>query len=374
MILDGQKYTEVNASLITRYLRSLGWVTRTFNNGMRQLTHDDGHIEVFLSQGATEEIQREEAYFAIRTISDYYAEKAEVVERKILSYLTDRISGRIPDEYVRNDTIEFKVASEYMSQMKAFLSSSASTEISGKQHFERTLKEASEYAERCRFGHTFRGSFGFVVASPVEPNESPNLDIVDEAAPLGRRVVERIARGLETVQNASKNDDPEMISGVDSGFSSNMCDALANLVEETQVSRIAFGIEFSREWKRAASTEEVKFEVAQSNVELLRAAAKSMRIEEDPEPQTVFGRIRRVSTDGNPSNLDGDSAKREVEINWVNQDDKLVHVKLSVSPDEYLRAVEAHKAGQPVSAAGLLTTKGKTRLLTEIRDFKLLEI
>lgn len=365
----------VSASLIARYLQSLAWKRKVFKNGLIQLTPDNNDVEVFFSVGTNKQQRQEESVMALRTIADFYDTTIEMVQTKVLSYLSDRISNRIPDEYVRNDTIEYRVASEYLVGMRTFLSTSAATEISGKLHFERTLKEASIYADQCRFGHTFRGSFGFVVASPVESNDNPVFDGLEQALPLGRRVIERIARGLHSIDEASEIEDPDCIVKAVKGFSANMCTALADLLEKTEVSRMDFGIDFSSEWKSSlATTDPVNFEIESSNIELLRVAAKRMTADAEPSREAIFGRVRSVSTDGNPSDLNDAEPKREVEINWVSKEEKLVHVKLKVSPSDYLTAVEAHRSGRPVSVSGMLPPSGKTRWLTEVSELKVIDL
>lgn len=356
---------DISPSLLVRYLKGRGWTANTLTNGLQHLTQENGQFEILLHLTRQYESLPEEIYFAIRTVADYYDKDINHVVQEIRSHLSDRISGRIPDQYVSNDSIEFRVAKDYVTGMRDFLASSATTELTESRHFYRTLKEASQFTDNCRFGHTFRGSFGFVIESPVELNETPSLEVFEEALPLGRRVVERIVNGFDHIQLAAQNNDPTYISREDSGLSANMCDALADLVEEVAVSQISFGIDLSTEWKSTSSGTAQCYEVAQSSLEVIRSAAISLRSEEKPTTVEIVGRIRRVATDGVPSDLLDDKAKREIELNWISEDDRIVHIKLNVSPEEYLTAVEAHKNGKYVKVKGLLPATGKTRSFVE---------
>ena len=356
----------ISPGLVTRYLRTRGWDLTRLQNGMNMLSKDEGDFEIFLSQGREGRNHKEEVYFALRTISDYYGKDISEVCRSVSSHLSDRISSRIPDEYVRNDSIEFKVAATYISGMKTLLSSSATTEITDNRSFRRTLKEAIQYSETCRFAHTFRGSFGFVIESPVGVNDTPPLDGFDEDVPLERRVVERLVHGFSSIEEASIFEDPSLITGKTSGLSANMCDALADLLEDMDVSNIKFEVDFSSEWRRKETLEQGRFfQFAQSDVEIIREGARALKIDEVPQKEAIFGKVRRVGTDGNPSDLLDDGARREIEINWISDDDKLIHIKILVSPEDYLKALDAHKNSKVIAVTGLLSATGKTRWLTE---------
>ena len=373
-MMDQSSLADISASLIVRHLKELGWDHRSLSNGLQMLSQDDGKVEIFLHDSLQGKFTAKEVYFAVRTLSDYYEREFGQIVGEIRSRLSDRISSRIPDEYVRNDSIEFGMASDYVSSMRTFIASSATTELTRSRHFSRTVKEAIAYTDDCRFGHTFRGSFGFVIESPVELNDSPTFEDVPEVLPLGRRVVERIALGFEHIEQASRNNDPTLIAHESSGMSANMCDAIADLVENIDVSQIKFGIDLSTEWKSSLPDSRKNFQITQNNVELIRSAARSLKSEEEPTEVEIIGRIRRVATDGVPSNLFDDKDKREIEISWLSNDDNLVHIKLNVTPEEYLEAVDAHKNGKHITVKGLLPASGKTRHLKEHGRITVLDV
>jgi hypothetical protein len=329
-------------------------------------------IKIFFEKQVTLETKKKEVFFALKTISDYYERTIDDVSNDIKALAYDQITSKIPNEYVLNDTIELRIASQYINQMRSFLASSATTEMTGERHFRRTRKEALEYAEQCRFGHTFRGSFGLLIESPVGLNDAPTMHIVSESLPLNRRIIERIAVGLSTYSEAVETQNPGAIAKRLDGFSANICDAMADIIEETDVSKIDLGIKLSPEWRSELVDTRSTFSVEHKNIELLREAAKSMRIDERPRPVNVFGRIRRVETDGNPADLLEDTATKEIEINWASDDNTLLHVKLTLSNTRYVEAVEAHKSGKLVSASGMLVRVGRSWRLNQVEDFKII--
>lgn len=366
---------DIEPSLIIRYLQHAGWLADEFGRKLNRVFFKDeapDPVEIFFEKQAGLEEKKKEVFFALKTISEFYEREISDVSNDIKSLTYDQITSKIPNEYVLNDTIQLNVASQYINQMRGFLASSATTELTGERHYKRTRKEALEYAEHCRFGHTFRGSFGFLIESPVGLNNSPTLELGGDPLPLNRKIVERIAVGLTAYSEAVDAQNPTIISRREDGFSANMCDAMADVIEETHVSKMVIGIKLSPEWKSEKLAMKSVFSVEQKNIELLRAAAKSMRVDEKPRPVTVFGRIRRVETDGNPADLLEDPAPKEIEINWAGDDNTLLHVRLTLPNADYAEAVEAHKSGKPVSVSGMLTRVGRSWRLDKPENFKVI--
>lgn len=112
---------------------------------------------------------------AITTLSALENREPGLVISAIRSIGFDAVHARIPDGMVLDDTIHLEVAANYTAGIKSVLAATATTEMQPGPYFLRLLKGATEYAENCRFGHTFRGSFGFTVESSVVPNDSPAL-------------------------------------------------------------------------------------------------------------------------------------------------------------------------------------------------------
>ena len=365
--MDSSHTSDVKPSMISRYLKARGWSEDTLNSDQSIFIAPDQEFEVLIDRSTSEESVRKNVYFAVRTISDYYEMGINNARREILSHLSDRISGSIPTRYVKDDSIDFAIAAEYMAGIRKMLSASASTVLTGERYFKRTLKEAAHYADKCRFGHTFRGSFGFVVESPLPENTSPTFEGIADETPLGRKVIERISKGFVHIERASTQQDMSFITSEESGLSSNMLDSVADIFEETAVDSINFAFKFSMEWATDAKAAHIKqLKISSSDVSMFREASQLLRPKEDEfKQETIFGRVRKLETDGNPRDLDDDSSSREVEIIWLAEDDKPIKVRIKVTPQEYRVALQAHEAGKILSVRGILPASGKTRVLRE---------
>ena len=325
---------------------------------------DDVELVLPREQAASDFLRRMEG--AIRTLSGVEGRSPEEVISDVRMIGYDVVRSRIPNAMVYDDAIHLEVATKYITGVKSLLTATATTEIQPDPYFLRVRKEASEYADRCRFAHTFRGSFGFSIESPVVPNNEPTLPQIEQLPPFERRVMERFARGVRTVCDAvTTGDTAALVATAKTGFSANACEQFAKLVEDTSPGGLVFAFAFSPEWRADRELAQVReFAVGMPHVEVSRAAAKVLRSQFTPRPETVFGRVVRLESEGDPSDLLNPIGSREIAIQWSNEDLGDIQVRVSLDASEYLKAIEAHGSGRPVKVSGTLERRGRVYVLS----------
>lgn len=368
MSFTRRELVPVSKNAVIRYLTDQGWQRENSRDGrLVKLSLQDAEsadpVDLIFSTRAEPQQERNEVAAAIDTLTQLYDVSRFQLTQSLASIAYDVMLTRIPDEYVRHESIELGTANAYMGGMKSFLAASATTELSGQPSFARTLKEALAYANQCRFGHTFQGSFGFVIESPVGMNDAPAMPIVEENVPFGRKVMQRISRGLTSFSDAVEQDDPAPLVAPESGMSANMCDEVVGLIEDTGISKLEISISLSPEWASAEGTSHPLYKIERRYVDLLKDASARLRREETPKREIVIGRIVRLETDGNPADLLGDPSVREITVSWDSADYGPIRIQIPLDPTSYLAALEAHKTGQLFSVAGLLKRKGRGWLL-----------
>jgi len=88
-----------------------------------------------------------------------------------------------------------------------------------------------EQAERCLCDHTVHGRFGFTIRSPL-----PSLEEIQRSHArdwIGCGVVERITRGLMSVQSVREENTSKIISEpYQTGLNGNMCQAVLKMREK----------------------------------------------------------------------------------------------------------------------------------------------
>lgn len=310
---------------------------------------------------------------ALSTLTELEQRPTSEIVAAISARGVDVIRSRMPDAITLNETIHLAVARNFVMGIRDVLASTATTELEPEPFFLRVKKEGTEFADRCRFGHTFRGSFGFTIESPISPNEEPTLDGIEGPAPFERRVVERFARGLKFISAAVAMEDPsEIVDHAEVGFNANACEQFADLVEATSTTKLTFDFIFSPEWGRPHAPPREEYEVGFQHVEVSREAARRLRTQVGPREATISGRIVRLQSEADPSDIENALGTREIAVLWSTEPEGDIHVRAVLDPVEYLTAVRAHADGRAVELSGTLEKRGRRWVLSSPSGLKVI--
>lgn len=302
---------------------------------------------------------------ALRTLSQLAEREAAELADDINSLGFDRIRSIIPDEQVRADSIDLNVATNFILSARRLVTATATNELVPSTFYGRITKDALAYTERCRFGHTFRGSFGFTIESPVIQNDEPPLPGIPQTPPFERRVIQRLVRGLHDVQKAEATENPGIIAeNYERGFNANMCEALVDLISGTS-DRLAIEVAWSPEWRPSPDVPSAPvFHIKPVTVEIVRDAANSLRRAETARELDILGKVIRLKSEHNPADLLDLTSPREIVIQWMSDEFGPLNVKVNLSPTDYIAALEAHRTGQMVSITGVLERINRTWILS----------
>ena len=201
------------------------------------------------------------------------------------------------------------------------------------------------------------------------------MRIMQEPPPFERLVIQRLARGVQAVCNAVDNDDEKwLVEDVKQGFSANACEHFADLIESTSAGGLEISFAFSPEWIAPSElTSRQSFRVGARHVEASRSAAKTLRSKPVSRPEKVVGRVIRLESEVNPSDLLNQKGTRQIVVQWASADLGNIQVRISLIAGDYLQAVEAHRAGKPVVASGTLEQTGQRFALKNPTDFAVIE-
>lgn len=247
---------------------------------------------------------------------------------------------------------------------------SASSEKEARPYFKQALSKGKKHAEYCQFGHTFQGSFGFSIESPLIISKQRALEGFNEPLPFERKVIERIVRGFLTIQDAVLYEDLSLLTNsYNKALNANMCQALVEMsIDKTMQ------IEYSVQWSPIlAPSEDVRqFKAicldSKAYDYLERAASEMKSIE--PREVTIQGEIHSLHSTSDPRVQD--DAPRMIEVNWYDEEERSIKVKVSLSAEEYLAAIEAHSGHKEITVTGLLEKRGSRWELENPTDFGIL--
>ncbi|WP_336492056.1 hypothetical protein [Methylobacterium nigriterrae] len=365
--------SRVPLSSLKRYLSATGWRRDVLRSGLELFSlGSDDDFEIVLSANSRARDAGQRLTLAIQTLTALQERPPEEVIAAIRAISYDIIRSRLPDHAIRHDTIKLGTAEEAIRCLRRILAASAHAELHSGPYFERVDTVAQRYADDCRFGHTFRGSFGFTIESHVGPNTTEVVADLKDTLPLSRRAVQRVARGLRAVEAAIDQEDPsKIVEGFKTGLNANACDELADLVEAPNVGDVRFEIAFSPEWGAPDGIgSEMSAEIRHARSgEVIREASKLLRHIEFEKHRTIRGTIYTLRTKENPSDLFSNTVPREVVIATDLDDFGSINVRVYLQAEDYLRALEAHRDGREIVVQGELERTGRGWLLENPRDF-----
>lgn len=377
--MTGEPFNTDRISLgsLRRYLTAHHWRRSTLRSGLELFTfQEDEDFEIALpteAKGRDLDLLLQQA---IRTLSGLSKTVPNDVIAAIRSISYDLVHSRLPDGIIRHDTIPLATAEEVIRRMGKILGASAQAELNPQPYFISTDSAASAYIDTCRFGHTFKGSFGFTIESYVGPNSDGVVDADVPAPPLARRAVQRFARGLRTVEQAVASENPDQIvRSYDTAFNANACEELIHLLEAPEVGEVSFDVVFSPEWGAPpdlGTTPSITLRSALA-IDVMKEASRLLRHVNYEKRCTIVGIVRHLSSDENPSDLFSGSGSRDVQILWDSPEHGRTKVHVSLASEDYLQAIDAHKAGKMVAVYGELERLRSYWKLQNPRDFTVLD-
>lgn len=364
-IIDG-----MSLKLVTRYLRATGWTReRAGESYSLFVSPNDANTQLELFVANSEDVRGWQSSIrdALETLAGLHEKPLDQITLAIRSLLYDVVHSKLPNEMVRDDSIDLDVAAEFIWRAKRLLAASATAEILRSQSFKKVRKEAQAYAGSCRFGHTFRGSFGFTLESPLsEPLQQTIMGTPE--APFERKVVERLARGLVSMDEALTDQNPEILAAsYADGWNANVCDEFVKLYEAAKQSAITFSFVWSREIVPDVQVQSGRvFSVSRPKIEILQDAAARLRAREQEQQERIVGRVIELKAENLGQLI---APEGEIVVRWVSEDAGNIKVHMTLPRENYRLAIQAHDQGQTIEACGTLEKKGRLWHLTNIERF-----
>lgn len=345
------------------YLTKNGWSRIALDRKKSQLflLRGDGYDDLRIMLPATDKFidSKDRLTQAIEALSQIEGRPALDICMDLLTTTSDslRVRLQIPDA---NTSIPIENASRHVKSIKNLLLYSACSEIKTLPHFEHPIPAAQGVLSNFEFCHTFQGSFGFEISSTVA-RKNVTADLFE--TPKNRKVVERIARGLITLEKAVSAEDPDiLIKSYETAMNARMCDAIAQIGLGGEFN---FGIDI--DWASTVTPAEDVSEfksqfIGGVQVSMLNYVSEKLKLIE-PERKSISGLVVNLHCSTNPS--DG-AARRIVAVKTDDSQYGLIEVQLALGPDMYQLALNAHSEGKKLFASGQLQRIGNTWSLDAI--------
>ncbi len=187
---------------------------------------------------------RERLADAITSLAAIEDKAPQSILRRIARINRDALCTRvIPAGGNELNSVTFSAAAHYVADLQTLFSYAATVENNPTPHFGRASNVGSEFVEECRFAHTFRGSFGFVVETPPLPEATNVTPLPSMTFP--RRVMERLATGFDLVRQGVANDDITTVSNnYREGLNANLCETVIKMSGRASRTSTEFSVNF----------------------------------------------------------------------------------------------------------------------------------
>jgi hypothetical protein len=366
------------------FLRLSGWQDASTNGSWHQFVdprqHKPDDLEIVLPSSDSARDLGLYIRNGVELLGAILDQSPETVALRIAFVDSDLLSIKNLESGEHN-SIALKLAAQQIKQIRQLVELSAQTERNPKPYFSTMPAGQGKILEHYRFGHTFAGSFGFRIESPVtttpytfDPTLFNTNEFVDEqvvVAPFARRVMERMARGLVSTDRARiSRDISPLVDHYASGFNANMCMAIIGMSDKRQIP-----LEYSVVWspKLKPLPELAQFssvQLNQSSYQLLQDAVEVLK-ETEPEYIRIRGMVTELSSADDPR-AEGDIT-RLVVVRWNNRpgNARPVKVIVPVSRTEYQLALDAHRNWNTVEVTGRVEQIGANWRLFDTSRFEI---
>jgi hypothetical protein len=360
---------------VRRYLVSLGWEARPHPNSRIELFEKaDGNHEVISIvipsyDDASNERQMLEAAMGI--LAEHQRVPSGDLSNMVLDWHRDVLTVRIFDYAGGVSSLPLTTASDTLIQLKNLMGYTAYTEQNPQPFFEKAGGVSAEFSAQCRFGHTFRGSFGIRIEVPFDYTE-PLLPMDGNPSdpPFERLVTERLAAGLNSLREASEVESiAPLVDGFLDGFSANMLWTLVGAYDGLNGARIEYDLKWSGQLRSEYEEAWKPFVFEGRAFEFARKAAKELeKVTQLPE-HVVVGHVTALKSDMPPGLDEQQEFEHIVTMYWEKERGNRVRIRVPLNPVDYMAACDAHKDGRKVRVFGYPEKTGKFWVLNRAHGF-----
>ncbi len=363
---------------VTAYIRKAGWRKLDHPNDRILVflgpIHDDSQneIKLVLPNGnefpdAPDKIQSAvQLLSAVENLPEW--EIVQKIKNRGVDILRQRIINSTPISSLPLESIPY-----ILRALRDLIFYSACMEQDPQSFFDKGRKIGTEFTKKCRFGHTFFGSFGLSIEMPIPPNIQQVSVCDKEQIPLERRIMERIARGLQfAVRSVNEGDVGILTTSYHQGFNANLYEVMIQLSECLADFTLAYSMTWSTEYR---VSEDVR---SFSNIQIdpihyrpfFESAAKTLRTARESVETEVMGNIIQLHAELEDDLSLYDVKDRQITLIWEMEKGRKIQLHVSLTADEYRLACDAHRDGRQVIVKGKPEKQGKLWILTSPSGFQ----
>jgi hypothetical protein len=313
----------------------------------------------------------------VEKLSTLEERSQQAVIKSLLEVGDDGIAFRVTTARPEELSLPLAFAGSMVAGAQQMLLASACTVLKPQAHHPRLSRtEAQQLLETAKFRHTEAGSFVLNVSCPVQGLDVQTSLLPDEEqAPFVRRTTLTLFRSLRELITSIETDSlDELVAraklGGGSVVSSNLCEAITRLEDETLRNSIEIGISWAACMPRPGDEPQISVvRIQHDYFARIEEVRRELRSNEQHLEDVFPGTVERL--DGEM----GQDGKRlgEVILSILTPDGEQVRVRANLDAQQYEKADRAHMTeGAYVKVVGKLHPGRQPRQLSDIASFELM--
>lgn len=343
---------------VSQFLASQSWELETRDDQIKEIWRVPDHgpraARIMLPLATDYVDFRERFYDALRAIGRLNDWDADSLYEHIIAAKSDLLYIRL-DQAMADGTIPFRQAEATIASIFRMMKAAATTTADpSHSHRGRRSAAVTEFLDKdVRLGHTKRGSFVFTVVSRLDDDESPSsvdaqMDAIAGIPPFQRRVMETLARGLQTTNRLAHGQAREALADPAAwGVSANLVEALEEMAQPEGLR----ALDLSFAWAPGESAPDVGPEPIRLEhevfPELARVKERLVRQEEPPHRETLVGPVKSLTREEGSQE---DETGVVVILADVHGRTRNVHLTLSGTDHDW--AIRAYRRKLPLTVTG----------------------
>jgi hypothetical protein len=356
---EGYPLKQIGSIRLKNYLKDRGWQEESFPRkellkfrSPMPISSSNRFIQLYIP--ANDEINDYDRIieYALEGISAYENRSFDDVVSQMLN-LGDSLKIEVSNMETAKGSIPLpKGISMYEGVRDLFVYSACAELDPITKNFRRKFKSAINLAEKCLIGQTQYGSFVANIYCPTRRPRDRTL-FVEPTSPFERRVLLRILRGLDDINDSIEADNPDpIVNNYRNGLNSNMCNALITIIEIGMSSNIIITPNLEPIWPIPAEVKD-KYIINNLSKYYLEKASEILKGQPSEIERLLKGYILRLQRSE-------DEEEGTIELIVIDEDDPNINfrVKTKLEPDMYQMAIEAHRGKKNIRIRGMLKKLG----------------
>ncbi|MEV4225514.1 hypothetical protein AB0J81_00115 [Streptomyces bobili] len=300
---------------------------------------------------------------ALESLGHIHDWDASQLLERVIATRADLFFVRL-DQGMIDGTIPFQQAEKTLQSIFKMMKAAATTTADPHHsHKGRRPAAVGEFLdEDVRLGHTKRGSFVFTVVTRLGDPSSHTVDGPERSAiSFPRRVMETLARGLETTKRLTQSWDQEALDSPSSlGLSAGLVESLEDLSQPEHLR----SLDLSFQWAAAERKPDVGLAtiVLDRDVidELPRVRERLVRREEPVRRETLVGLVKSLTRDDATS---GDDESAIITV-AAEVSGKTLRIQVPLTGENHGWAIMAYRRQLPFTVTGDLSYERRAWRLT----------